>query len=461
MGGYNQNSYNVDPYLTQVTEESAMADKSKLVFVNTDGDFEESSVADSLKYASYKTANYELTDALLGDVTNKMIKSDGSRAFAADQSMGGFKLTGLAAGSANGDAIRYEQLVAVQNQIANLEFQDSVINLVTAAPGSPVSGDRYLVIATATGAFAGKENQIAEYNGASWDFILPATGMFLSSDAASDKLYYYNGSAWVEKYFEATTASTGLTKVGMDIRIDSSAAGNGLGFSSGVLSVNVDDSGVEINSDTLRLKDLGVSTAKLAATSVTAAKLGSDVAGEGLTGGNGVAVAVDWSTAYNDSKAIKASDLSSVSSGKGASIIGLEDAGGYTSATNVEAAIQELYAAAGGASYTVGSGGVTKGDLVYLSANNTVSKMPINAMQRAIGSALSTVAAAGTVQVQGFDYVITGALTGATAGARYYWDGSALTTTMPSAGGAYVWQVGVAKNATDLITAMEFIKKNS
>ena len=41
-------------------------------------------------------------------------------------------------------------------------------------------------------------------------------------------------------------------------------AGNGLAASSGVLAVSVDDSGIEINSDTLRLKDNGVTLAKMA-----------------------------------------------------------------------------------------------------------------------------------------------------------------------------------------------------
>ena len=41
-------------------------------------------------------------------------------------------------------------------------------------------------------------------------------------------------------------------------------AGDGLAASSGVLSVSVDDSGIEINSDTLRLKDNGVTLAKMA-----------------------------------------------------------------------------------------------------------------------------------------------------------------------------------------------------
>jgi hypothetical protein len=65
------------------------------------------------------------------------------------------------------------------------------------------------------------------------------------------------------------------------VGISGSIAGAGLAYAGGVnsisaLSVNVDDSGIEINSDTLRLKDLGVTTAKLAADAVTGAKVADD-----------------------------------------------------------------------------------------------------------------------------------------------------------------------------------------
>lgn len=52
------------------------------------------------------------------------------------------------------------------------------------------------------------------------------------------------------------TASNGLVLVGNDFRLDSSSAGNGLGFSSGVLSVNV-STGLEINTDNVRLAAQG------------------------------------------------------------------------------------------------------------------------------------------------------------------------------------------------------------
>lgn len=69
-------------------------------------------------------------------------------------------------------------------------------------------------------------------------------------------------------------AGTGLEANAGTIRIAAAAAGSGLSGGAGsALDVNVDDTTIEINSDTLRIKDLGVSTAKLADNSVTAAKL--------------------------------------------------------------------------------------------------------------------------------------------------------------------------------------------
>ncbi|GAI87497.1 unnamed protein product, partial [marine sediment metagenome] len=56
--------------------------------------------------------------------------------------------------------------------------------------------DRYLVIATATGDWAGEENNIAEWNGTSWDFTIPNKGFAVwLEDATVVKVY--NGTIWV------------------------------------------------------------------------------------------------------------------------------------------------------------------------------------------------------------------------------------------------------------------------
>ena len=62
-------------------------------------------------------------------------------------------------------------------------------------------------------------------------------------------------------------------------------AGDGLAASSGVLAVGVDDSTVELNSDALRVKAAGI----------TQSHLNTSVAGLGLSGGGGSALALDFS----------------------------------------------------------------------------------------------------------------------------------------------------------------------
>ena len=70
-------------------------------------------------------------------------------------------------------------------------------------------------------------------------------------------------------------------------------AGSGLSKTGNQIDLNVDDSTVEINNDILRTKDLGVTTAKIAAAAVTEAKIATSVAGVGLSGGGGTALGVD------------------------------------------------------------------------------------------------------------------------------------------------------------------------
>ena len=162
---------------------------------------------------------------------------------------------------------------------------------------------------------------------------------------------------------------------------------------------------------------------------------------------------------------VAADDLASTSNGEGASIIGIEDAGAYYAGGDVEAALQEIGAdlaaiAPSAFSMTSGASGVTIGDLLYMSANDTVDPMPISALHRPVGVAAATVGAATSVAV--IDHgLLSGVIAGATFGDQYFWDGSAWTTTSPTAAGSYVWKIGVAANATDGVVFPQFVKKNS
>jgi hypothetical protein len=315
----------------------------------------------------------------------------------------------------------------VDDMINSEEWQDSVITRTATPPVAPVAGDRYLVLATATGAWAGMEGKIAQYNGTSWVFTTATTGTKVSVDEETDGVYLYTGSVWEKKFYETTTASSGVKKVGVDIQADLATSG-GLKLISGQIAVEP-----------------------------------NDFAGEGLVD-VGDDLAIDWSTAFNDSKAIKASDLNSQAAGKGASIIGIHDASSYFVSTNVEDVLGELYGyiVDAGTMYNVGVGGVAKGDVVAITANNTVVRLnpSVTSHRAAIGIALETKSAGQTVKILANDTIVTGIISGATAGTQYFWNGSAHSTTAPTGSGAYVFRTGFAKNASDLHIELDFIKRN-
>jgi len=59
---------------------------------------------------------------------------------------------------------------------------DTVVQLsvkdrnLTVAPVTPTDGDRYIVAASATGIWAGKDNQVALWYNAAWNFYVPKVG---------------------------------------------------------------------------------------------------------------------------------------------------------------------------------------------------------------------------------------------------------------------------------------------
>lgn len=83
---------------------------------------------------------------------------------------------------------------------------------LTAPPASPASGDSYIVAATATGAWAGKENQIAVWDGAAWQFGVPREGWTAWVDD-ENVLIGYLGTAWTTGIMLAELASASQAAV--------------------------------------------------------------------------------------------------------------------------------------------------------------------------------------------------------------------------------------------------------
>ena len=95
-----------------------------------------------------------------------------------DIAMGGNKITGLGTPTADADAATK---IFVSDQISQrlrgLDWQESILDRDLATPPAmPSTGDRYIVATGGTGAWVGKDGQIAEFDGSVWVFSVPNEG---------------------------------------------------------------------------------------------------------------------------------------------------------------------------------------------------------------------------------------------------------------------------------------------
>ena len=464
----------------------------------------------------------------LGDDDHtQYILVDGTRAFTGDQSMGNNNITNLSPGVSGTDAVNLDQL---NNAVQGIDWKESArvgttanINLASAPAsidGVTLSnGDRVLVkdqtILSENGIYIFNGSGSAMTRSADADEDLEVTAMMTvgvsEGTVNSDRVYTVTSN-------DPLTVGTSDIVFGL-LPVNTFVAGDG-----------IDIAGSTISADLLASGGLKFVSGEIAVEP-------ADFAGEGLIDDGSDNLAIDWSTTFNDAKAVKAEDLNSTTNGEGASIIGVEDASGYYTGSNLEDILNELesqiggntsgtydftennvladndaiYAAlekldlkhgdyssnangegasligiedaAGNFTATDVEGALTElynlaneeydqeianaganidaGDLLFFSANDTVTSMPITTNNYSVGVALETVTSGNPVKFATADAVATGVLTGATAGQKIFWDGTQLTTTIPATSGSYVWQAGIAKNATDMLIKLEFVKKNA
>ena len=242
------------------------------------------------------TDETKLDDATSAATASKLVIRDASGDFAANDITAN-KVTGLVAPTDASDAankgyvdaarsgldVKASVRVATTADISLTNTTTSVDNITLA------DGDRILV----------KDQSTASENGI---YVVSTSGSWSRADDANSNAEVTPGlftfveegdanadSGWVlTNNGTVTLGTTGLTfaKFSGAGQIEAGLGLSKSGTQANTLDVNVDDSTIEINGDDLRVKDAGI----------TEAKLNTSVAGGGLTGGGGAVLAVGAGT---------------------------------------------------------------------------------------------------------------------------------------------------------------------
>lgn len=116
----------------------------------------------------------------------------------------------------------------------------SVISRVLAAPpGTIAEGDRYLIAASPTGAWAGQAGKVALVIGGGWVFVSPREGWRLWVEN-EDKLIVFNGSAWID--IQSISELANMARLGIGTTAD---ATNRLAVSSPAVLLNHAGAGMQ------------------------------------------------------------------------------------------------------------------------------------------------------------------------------------------------------------------------
>ena len=186
--------------------------------------------------------------------------------------------------------------VAVDNGLA-LDFAGTTLDVQVDDSSIGVNGSNQLEVKTngITTSMIGT-NQVTGNEIAA---LAVATANLADSSVTSAKLGASSVSA-VKISSNAVTSDKINSNAVTEAKIATSVAGDGLSGGNGsALAVQVDDASIEINANTLRLKDLGIASAKLQDSSIITAKISNDAVDKTKihsdVAGNGLAQNVDGS----------------------------------------------------------------------------------------------------------------------------------------------------------------------
>jgi len=324
----------------------------KVIYTDANGDFVES--AGVFEVSEHVSTSAGVADAgspivldAAGQIDNSMLgsidhggltglgdddhtiytKADGTRAFTGDQSHGGFKVTSLAQGVSGTDAVNVDQLT---NAINGIDWKESARVASTAA----------LTVATAPAAIDGVTLVVGDRVLLKDQASLPENGIYIFNGAASA----FTRSLDADEDTEVTAMMTvGVSEGTVNADRVYTVTSNDpltIGVSDivfGLLPVNtfVGGNGIDITGTTISADLLASGGIKFVG--IEMAVEPADFAGTGLIDDGADNLAIDFSTLFNDQKAVAAQDINSVVNGEGASIVGVEDASLYYAGSNVEA----------------------------------------------------------------------------------------------------------------------------
>lgn len=99
----------------------------------------------------------------------------------------------LLSASQAGKEVTVNEALTILDLLVGLSVKDRGL---TAPPGSPAEGDRYIVPAAATGAWAGWDGDVAAWSGGAWLRLPRRRGLtaWIEDEAI---LTVWNGTAWV------------------------------------------------------------------------------------------------------------------------------------------------------------------------------------------------------------------------------------------------------------------------
>lgn len=89
--------------------------------------------------------------------------------------------------------VTHNEALRILDALVMLSVKDRDLS---APPGSPADGDRYLVAPAGSGGFAGRDNQIAHFRDGAWTFHMPRSGWLCYVEDEEAPLIF-DGSAWV------------------------------------------------------------------------------------------------------------------------------------------------------------------------------------------------------------------------------------------------------------------------